>query len=124
MVSQNPVLSGNGHYICSNSCRYKIKIRKQGFFRFVVFLGDRLDQLKTNPATTKFIIRIITVLTFWIQYCNSIGDLTAGTVVVTNYKIHPFFSGIGYFLYSFNATIQRNNQANIIICGIIYTLVG
>src|ERR1700749_538517 len=45
-------------------------------------------------------------------------------MMIANYKINAFGIGIRYLLNRFDAAIQRYNQAEPIVCRIVYTLCG
>src|SRR5437879_4305921 len=88
----------------------QIKIAGNLLKRNIIFFCIGLYQLKTYPASRKFLIRIFAVASFGVEHGNSIWQFFTRKVMIAYNKIDSFGIGVSNFINRFDAAVERYNQ--------------
>jgi hypothetical protein len=84
--------------------------------------GKCLHELETYAASGQMLIRIGVVFPFGIQNGYGRRQYIIGDMMIADDEINAFLLGICDFFDGFDTTVQYNNQAYAILCGIVYSL--
>src|SRR5690554_5555584 len=121
---KNPVFASDRYNVRAYARGHQIEIGYQVVNPESEISRQGLDQFKPDPTATEFLIRILAIFPFRVQDRNSLWDFISRSVVIADNKINIFFGGISNLINCLYATIQCNNQGEIIVASEVDSFIG
>ena len=124
IIGKNTVFTRDRYDVASNGDNDEVKQCEEFVTIDLVAHGERLHEFEPHTAATKFLVRILAILTLGVKDSDSVRDLVISGVVIADDEVDAFLLGVLYPISRLDATIEGNDKRATLVCSEIDALRG